>query len=107
MSQLEERPPSADLGPLRGLLPYLLPYKWLIALATVALVLTAALSLTLPLAVSQVIDGFVVEDAARMDRYFIAAIVIAGLLAIGTGLRYYFVTRLGERVVADIRIAVY
>jgi len=76
-------------------------------LAVLALVVTASLSLLLPLAVRRVIDGFSVEDASHLDQYFGAAIGIAGLLAVGTGLRYYFVTRLGERVVADIRVAVY
>ena len=42
-----------------------------------------------------------------MDAYFGAAIAIAALLAIGTALRFYLVSRLGERVIADIRKAIY
>jgi len=42
-----------------------------------------------------------------MDRYFAYAFVVAALLAVGTALRYYLVTRLGERIVADIRVAVF
>ena len=42
-----------------------------------------------------------------LDSYFAAALGIAFLLAVGTGLRFYLVTRLGERVVADIRKAVF
>ena len=102
-----ERPKSKTLGPLRGLAPYLKPYRYLIALAFLALVSTAGLSLTLPLAVRRVVDGFSAGSMEMMDQYFGAAIFIAALLALGTGLRYYFVTRLGERVVSDIRIAVY
>ena len=67
---------------------------------------TASISLILPLAVRRVVDGFN-EGAELLDYYFTAALVIAGLLALGTGLRYYLVTRLGERVVADIRKAVF
>ena len=75
--------------------------------AVLALVLTAVVSLTLPLAVRRVIDNFNVEDGSILDRYFTAALGIAALLAVGTALRYALVTRLGERVVADIRMAVF
>ena len=75
--------------------------------AIAALVLTAIVSLALPLAVRRVVDGFGTESAALLDQYFLAALGVATLLALGTGLRYYLVTRLGERVVADIRKAVF
>lgn len=101
------REKSKTVGPLRGLAPYLLPYKFMIFLALSALLVTAGLSLVLPLAVRRVVDGFSAGTTEQMDQYFGAAIAVAALLAIGTGLRYYFVTRLGERVVADIRMAVY
>jgi ATP-binding cassette subfamily B protein len=99
----EERPKSKQVGALRGLWPFLWPYRGMLALAGLALVLTAAVSLVLPLAVRRVVDGFNEGDAALLDQYFTAALGIAALLALGTGLRYYLVTRLGERVVADIR----
>ena len=103
----EERAKSATVRPLRGLARFVLPYRGLVAAALVALVLTAGLSLTLPLAVRRVIDGFGAESTALLDLYFGAAMGIALLLALGTALRYYLVTRLGERVVADIRKAVF
>jgi len=65
------------------------------------------ISLALPLAVRRVIDNFGTADGTILDQYFLAAIAIAALLALGTGLRYALVTRLGERVVADIRKAVF
>lgn len=71
------------------------------------LVSTAIVSLTLPLAVRRVVDNFNTEQSEILDLYFLAAIGIAGLLAVGTALRYLLVTRLGERVVADIRKAVF
>ena len=103
----EQRPKSRRIDPLRGLFPFLLPYRGMVVIALLALIITSGLSLALPLAVRRVIDGFNSPDIALMDKYFAAAIGIAGLWAIGTGFRYYFVTRLGERVVADIREAVY
>ncbi|NNE51361.1 MAG: ATP-binding cassette domain-containing protein [Sulfitobacter sp.] len=103
----EEREKSRQIGALRALSPFMWPYRGLVAAAICALVLTAIVSLTLPLAVRRVIDNFETEDAALLDQYFLAALGIAALLAIGTGLRYALVTRLGERVVADIRKAVF
>jgi ATP-binding cassette subfamily B protein len=103
----EEREKSRQIGALRALLPFMLPYRGLMIMAVLALMLTAMVSLTLPLAVRRVVDNFGAEDAQLLDGYFLAALGIAGLLAIGTGLRYALVTRLGERVVADIRRAVF
>ncbi len=99
----EDRPRSRKVNSLKGLLPFIRPYRGLAFLALMALVLTAAVSLILPIAVRRVVDGFETDDAALLDQYFAAALGIAALLAVGTGLRYYLVTRLGERVVADIR----
>jgi ATP-binding cassette subfamily B protein len=103
----EEREKSKKVGSLRGLLPFLKPYRTLMLLALLSLIVTASLSLILPLAVRRVVDGFAVDQASQLDQYFGAAIGIAALLAFGTGCRYYFVTRLGERVIADIRISIY
>jgi len=75
--------------------------------ALLALVLTASISLVFPLAVRRVIDTFNVEQVGLLDQYFGAAIAIAALLALGTAVRYSLVTRLGERVVTDIRKAVF
>ena len=104
---LEERATSKRVGSLRGLMPFLRPYRSLLLMAVAALVLTACVSLILPLAVRRVVDSFNADATSLLDQYFAAAIGIAALLAVGTGLRYYFVTRLGERVVADIRLALF
>ncbi len=110
-NQIEENPQdrekSSSVGPMRGLLPYIRPYRLMVLFAGIALVLTAALSLALPLAVRRVIDEFSAGSSDLLDQYFAAALGVAALLALGTGVRYYLVTRLGERVVADIRKAVY
>ena len=102
----DERAKSRRIGALAGLLPFLRPYRLLVAGAIAALVATATVSLILPIAVRRVVDGFN-EGAGLLDQYFTAALIIAAALALGTGLRYYLVTRLGERVVADIRRAVF
>jgi ATP-binding cassette subfamily B protein len=103
---LPDRPASKRVGALRGLAPFIAPYRGQATLAAMALVLTAGVSLALPLAVRRVVDGFN-EGQALLDQYFAAALALAALLAVGTGIRFYFVTRLGERVVADIRRALF
>lgn len=103
----EERAGSKKLGVLSSLWPFMKPYRGLMIGATLALILTAGMTLTLPLAVRRVIDNFRIEDGELLDWYFLAALGIAAILAVGTGIRYALVTRLGERVVADIRKAVF
>lgn len=103
----EERAGSKKLGVLSSLWPFMKPYRMLMIGATLALTVTAGMSLTLPLAVRRVIDNFRIEDGELLDWYFMAALGIAAVLAVGTGIRYALVTRLGERVVADIRKAVF
>jgi len=102
-----EREKSKKIGALSQLWPFLIPYRMMMLMAFIALVVTACISLILPLAVRRVVDGFQSSSAVLLDGYFSAALAIALLLAIGTGLRYYLVTKLGERVVADIRKAVF
>jgi ATP-binding cassette subfamily B protein len=104
---LEQRATSKKVGALRGLWPFIRPYRPMVIVAGLALCLTAAVSLIMPMAVRRVVDGFGAGDFTLLDKYFTAALVIAGLLAIGTAIRYYTVTRLGERVVADIRRALF
>ena len=107
MSATDQREKAKKISGLSALWPFVLPYRLLMAAAIFALVLTAMISLALPLAVRRVIDNFGTADGTILDQYFLAAIAIAALLALGTGLRYALVTRLGERVVADIRKAVF
>lgn len=103
----EEREKSRKLGSLGALWPFMRPYRVLMAAAIFALTATACISLILPMAVRRVVDNFNVADGTILDLYFAAALGIAALLALGTALRYALVTRLGERVVADIRKAVF
>ncbi len=103
----EERAGSRKLGVLSSLWPFMRPYKLMMFGALCALVLTAGMTLTLPMAVRRVVDSFRIKDGELLDWYFLAALGIAAILAIGTGIRYALVTRLGERVVADIRKAVF
>ncbi|MDD7970171.1 ABC transporter transmembrane domain-containing protein [Roseinatronobacter alkalisoli] len=103
----DTRAKSRNLGALQGLWPFMRPYRGLLAAAMLALVATATIMLMLPLAVRRVVDGFEAREMELLNQYFGAALGLAVLLAMGTGLRYYLVTRLGERIVADIRKALF
>ena len=106
-SPTQDRPGSKQIGALAALWPFLARYRLMLTAALSALVFTAAVSLVLPIAVRRVVDGFETTAEALLDQYFLAFLAIATVMALGTGLRYYLVTRLGERVVADIRKAVF
>ena len=103
-----DRPKSKTLKPLSALWPYVRRYR-LTLFGAIAMLLTAAgVTLLLPMASRRVIDlGFSPENAAFIDQYFVALLGVAAALAVATSLRFYLVTRLGERVIADIRKAVY
>jgi ATP-binding cassette subfamily B protein len=102
------KPARAPVKALAALWPYVRPYRGLMAAAIGFLLLSSTASLSLPRAVGQMIDhGFSAANAAFIDRYFLALFVVAGVLALGTAARFYFVTRLGEQVMADLRRAVY
>ncbi|MFI5015518.1 MAG: ABC transporter transmembrane domain-containing protein [Hyphomicrobiales bacterium] len=95
-------------GALKAILPYAGRYKGRIALAGVALLVASAATLALPLAVRRVIDlGFNAESPAFIDSYFVALIVVSGVLALSSAARYYLVITLGERIVADVRDEVF
>lgn len=101
-----ERAFSKKVGTLKGLLPFVRPYRKLVILALIALTLTAGVSLLLPLALRRVIDHFN-DKQSILDAYFLIAIAMAGIFALGAAYRYYLVTSLGEKVVSDIRRAVF
>jgi len=100
--------PARKLAPLARLGRFLRPYRGRLALAFVALSIAAAASLVLPVAVRQMIDlGFSRANAEHIDRYFLFLFVVAVVLGLFVAVRFYMVSWLGERVVADIRSAVY
>jgi ATP-binding cassette subfamily B protein len=103
-----DRPKGRSLQPLRALLPYLRPYRGTLLLALGALLVAAAAMLALPIALRSLIDeGMAAGSPATIDRYFLAFAGAAGVFGIFAALRFYLVTWLGERVVADLREAVY
>ncbi len=103
-----DRPRSRSLRPLRALLPYVGPYRRVLLLALGALLAASAAMLALPVALRYLIDeGMAAGNADTINRYFIAFLAAAALFGVFAALRFYLVTWLGERVVADLREAVY
>ncbi len=103
-----DRPKARSLKPLRALWPYLRHYKGTLALALGALLIASGAMLVLPLAFRDVIDqGMVVQDRETLDLYFAAFLAAAVVFGVFAALRFYLVTWLGERVVADLRRDVY
>jgi ATP-binding cassette, subfamily B, bacterial len=93
-----------SLDPLIRLKPYLMRYKGMLAFGLAALVLSAVAMLSVPLAVRRMIDhGFSAENAGFIDQYFAMMVVIGAILAASIAARFYCVSWLGERVVADLR----
>jgi len=97
-------PKSAPLGSLRLVWSMALRYPGRIAGAVLALIMASAATLAIPSGFKLVIDrGF--AGGGDIDRWFNYLLLIVVVLAIATALRFYFVSWLGERVVADMRIA--
>jgi ATP-binding cassette subfamily B protein len=93
-----------NLRPLASLLPYIWRYRWRALFALGALVVAALTTLIVPIAIRRMIDfGFTARGVALIDSYFLVMIGVAALLAVASASRYYLVTTLGERVVADLR----
>ncbi len=114
----EHRAKARSVKPLKRLAPFILRYKGLLAAFTLFLVMASALTLLLPAAFRLVVDcGFggaadatickQMEFGDDLTGYFSAGFAVAVLLGLASAMRYYFVSRLGERVVADIRKTVY
>jgi ATP-binding cassette subfamily B protein len=108
LAEAARREPSKRLTPLRALKPFLLPYRRQLFFAGIALLLAAGATLVLPFAVGEVIDhGFSDQDADNIGPYFLALIAIAAFMGLASASRFYFVTWIGERVVADMRKRVF
>jgi ATP-binding cassette subfamily B protein len=103
-----ENGPRERIRPLLALMPYVLRYRGRFLGALAALFVAAAATLAIPLAVRRMIDlGFASEKSGTIDQYFLAILAVVAVLALASAFRYFLVTTIGERVVADLRSAVF
>ena len=104
----QDRRRRADLRPLRRLVPFLTPYRWRLAAALAALTLSASTVLALGVGLETLIDhGLSGRNAALLDRALLVMLGVVAVLALASFARFYFVSWIGERVIADLRQAVY
>ncbi len=97
-----------SLKPLALLRPYVFRYKKIAFLALIALILSSGSTLVLPLAVREMIDqGFSPENKDLINIYFAGLFAAGAVLGIASATRFYCVSWLGERVVADVRADVF
>ncbi len=95
---------KVNLRPLASLIPYVRRYRGRALAALGALVLAALTTLVVPIAVRRMIDfGFTARGLALINSYFLVMIGVAAVLAFASAARYFLVTTLGERIVADLR----
>ncbi|MBA3929048.1 MAG: ABC transporter ATP-binding protein [Xanthomonas sp.] len=98
--------PKAKLGTLRALWPFVQQHGGLFTAWLLALALASAATLSFPVAFKQMIDGGF-QSGGNIDRVFLGVFVVVLVLAIASAARFYFVSLLGERVVADLRRQLY
>jgi ATP-binding cassette subfamily B protein len=100
--------PTRKLRPLLSLLPYLRRYRWRALAGLIALLVAAVTTLVVPIAVRRMIDfGFSRDAANLIDSYFTVMIGLVGVLAVASAGRFFLITTLGERIVADLREQVF
>jgi ATP-binding cassette subfamily B protein len=99
---------AKSLNPLRALLPFLRPYRGMMFAALAALLVATLTMLALPVALRYLIDlGLATKDPRTTNSLFTGFLALAAVFGVSAALRFYWVTWLGERVVADVRTAVY
>jgi ATP-binding cassette subfamily B protein len=103
-----DRATSRNVASLRALMPYVRRYRLQLGLIALFLVLAAAGTMAIPAAVGQVIDkGFMADDPATINRWFWLLFGAATVMAVAGGMRFYWVSWLGQRIVTDLRRDVY
>lgn len=109
----DEAAKKSSIATLKGLVPFMRPYRRQFIIAGIALVLAAVSTLIIPYAFKQMIDlGFGGANSGgksiqHVDAAFLTLFGVASVLAVATASRFYMVSWLGERITADIRSAVY
>ncbi|MDE0779875.1 MAG: ABC transporter transmembrane domain-containing protein [Alphaproteobacteria bacterium] len=104
----EAQPPKRKLGELRRLGRFLRPYRLYVLGALLALTIAAGTVLTIGQGVRRLVDdGFAVGNIALLNESLVVLLIIVVVLAAATYARFFFVSWLGERVVADMRKAVF
>lgn len=104
----EAEAPAKNLQPLRRLVPFLTRYPWRLSFTVAFLLIAALASLSIPLALGGLIDeGFVSQNLDKVAQYGWSVVAIAGIMAVASGARFYFISVIGERMLTDLRTTVF
>ncbi|MEO6015592.1 MAG: ABC transporter transmembrane domain-containing protein [Devosia sp.] len=104
----EQRVDAKNLRPLSRLLPFILRYRWQVVATLGFLMVAAIATLIVPFIAGKIIDkGFVERNLEGLASYGWLVIAVAAVMAVATGARFYYVSVLGERVLTDLRRAVF
>ncbi|MGB1239104.1 MAG: ABC transporter transmembrane domain-containing protein, partial [Pseudomonadales bacterium] len=104
----KKRPLQGSAETFKFLLSFAVPYRKVLFWAGVALIFTAAITLSIGQGVKLLIDnGFVAQSKSQLNQTTLMLMLMTVLMACGTYIRFYLVSWLGERVCADIRKAVF
>jgi ATP-binding cassette subfamily B protein len=96
------------LQPLRKLVPFMLRYPWRLGLTVAFMLISTVSSLAIPALLGGAIDqGFVAQNLENVGHYGWIIIAVAAVMAVASGARFYFISVVGERVLADLRQAVF
>ncbi|MET0438945.1 MAG: ABC transporter transmembrane domain-containing protein [Devosia sp.] len=96
------------LSPLRQLLPFVLAYPVRLTLTVLFLLISTVTSLAIPAMLGGVVDqGFVAQNLDKVSQYGLWIVAIAAVMAVASGARFYFISVIGERVLADLRQAAF
>src|SRR5947208_2766263 len=99
--------PKAPIGNLRALWPFVQLHRTLFIAWLLALACSSTATLSLPVAFRKMIDEGFATGGSAIDRAFLQLFAVAVVLALATAARFFFVSMLGERVVADLRERLY
>ena len=107
-AEAKAKPRRRDLQPIRRIIPFLLRYPTRLALTFAFLVIAATTQLAIPATVGNVIDeGFLAQNLDKVGQFAWLIVFIASLMGVASGARFYFISMIGERLVVDLRQAVF
>ncbi len=102
------KPRYRRFSALIQLLDFFKPYKLRMLLGFIVLIIAAAATLALPIAIKLIIDqGYLLDQSDKLKQYFLVLLGIVAVMAVFSATRFYLVMWLGERIVADIRAKLY
>jgi len=106
--RLTDNTGSKSTEPLKALLPFVLRYPYRLGFTALFLLVAAFAALAIPFFAGNIIDeGFVTQNLEVVNSYSIGIIIIAGILAVASAARFYFISVIGMRVITDIRREVF